>query len=149
MDTPPPRQLRAVPWCCTPPGQRRWLQGGGRLRITHHTQKNTFSPRNFVLSARRSARVRPAAFHRNAESRRKPAAHQRVHPSSASRPPATPLHCAAFYKRTQAVKRKGQLRRQQAGNCVPLALSRPLGASAAGRASRHALSTHREPHHRH
>ncbi|EKG08245.1 hypothetical protein TCSYLVIO_000610, partial [Trypanosoma cruzi] len=70
------------------------------------TQNNTSSPRNFALSARRFARVRPAAFHRNAESRRKPAAHQRVHPSSASRPPAPPLHCAAFYKRTQAGEKR-------------------------------------------
>ncbi|EKG04912.1 hypothetical protein TCSYLVIO_004021 [Trypanosoma cruzi] len=65
MDTPPPRQLRAVPWCCTPPGQRRWLQGGGRLRHTHYTQNNTFLSCNFVLSARRFARVRPTAFLRN------------------------------------------------------------------------------------
>ncbi|KAF8279530.1 hypothetical protein TcBrA4_0102070 [Trypanosoma cruzi] len=65
MDTPPPRQLRAVPWCCTPPGQKQWLQGGGRLRHTHYTQNNTSSPRNFALSARRFARVRPTAFLRN------------------------------------------------------------------------------------
>ncbi|RNC39017.1 hypothetical protein TcCL_NonESM11685 [Trypanosoma cruzi] len=45
--------------------------------------------------------------------------------------------------------KKGQLRRQQARNFVSLALLRPLGTPAAGRASRHTLSPRREPHHRH
>ncbi|RNC52096.1 ribonuclease HI [Trypanosoma cruzi] len=47
----------------------------GDVSVPPITQNNTFSPRNFVLSARRFAGVRPAVFHRNAESRRKSAAH--------------------------------------------------------------------------
>ncbi|EKG07089.1 hypothetical protein TCSYLVIO_001793 [Trypanosoma cruzi] len=122
--------------------------GVGDVNVPPITQNNTSSPRNFALSARRFARVRPAAFHRNAESRRKPAAHQRVHPSSASRPPAPPLHCAAFCKRTQAEEKRTAASSTSRGRGA-VALPRPLGASATGRASRHALFTHRETHHRH
>ncbi|RNC32129.1 hypothetical protein TcCL_Unassigned05295 [Trypanosoma cruzi] len=78
MDTPPPRQLRAVPWCCTPPGQRRWLQGGGRLRLTHHTKQHALATQ---LRAQRQT-------FRQSEAGGVPP--QRRKPPQARRPPASP-----------------------------------------------------------
>ncbi|ESS61430.1 hypothetical protein TCDM_10990 [Trypanosoma cruzi Dm28c] len=78
MDTPPPRQLRAVPWCCTPPGQRRWLQGGGRQRPTHHTKQHVLATQ---LRAQRQT-------FRQSEAGGVPP--QRRKPPQARRPPASP-----------------------------------------------------------
>ncbi|RNC44255.1 hypothetical protein TcCL_NonESM06032, partial [Trypanosoma cruzi] len=122
---------------------KKWLTGTGRLRTPHSKRKRyTCIWFNFWSD------MKTTSAPHNARSRRKPAAHQQFHPSSASRPPATPLHSAVCYKRTQAGGKRTAASPTSRGR-VPLALSRPLGASAAGRASRHALSTHREPHHRH
>ncbi|RNC36249.1 ribonuclease HI, partial [Trypanosoma cruzi] len=79
MDTPPPRQLRAFLWCCTPPGQKQWLQGGGLLRLTHHTQKK------HVLATQ--LRAQRQTF-RQSEAGGVPP--QRRKPPQARRPPASP-----------------------------------------------------------
>ncbi|EKG07088.1 hypothetical protein TCSYLVIO_001792 [Trypanosoma cruzi] len=78
MDTPPPRQLRAVPWCCTPPGQRRWLRGGGRQRPAHHTKQHVLATQ---LRAQRQT-------FRQSEAGSVPP--QRRKPPQARRPPASP-----------------------------------------------------------
>ncbi|RNC53387.1 ribonuclease HI [Trypanosoma cruzi] len=63
MDTPPPGQMQAVPWCWNPGGLEPVASGWGHL----HTQRanNTFLSYNITLSAKRFARVRPAALQRN------------------------------------------------------------------------------------
>ncbi|RNE99005.1 hypothetical protein TcG_12365, partial [Trypanosoma cruzi] len=78
MDTPPPRQLRAVPWRCTPSGQRRWLQGGGRQRPAHHTKQHVLATQ---LRAQRQT-------FRQSEAGGVPP--QRRKPPQARRPPASP-----------------------------------------------------------
>ncbi|RNF15254.1 hypothetical protein TcG_07268 [Trypanosoma cruzi] len=78
MDTSPPRQLRAVPWCCTPPGQRRWLRGGGRQHPAHHTKQHVLATQ---LRAQRQT-------FRQSEAGSVPP--QRRKPPQARRPPASP-----------------------------------------------------------
>ncbi|RNF14690.1 hypothetical protein TcG_07486 [Trypanosoma cruzi] len=51
MNTPPPPQVRAVPWCWNPGGLELVASGRGRFLLTQHA-KNTSSSSNFMLRAK-------------------------------------------------------------------------------------------------
>ncbi|RNC56233.1 ribonuclease HI [Trypanosoma cruzi] len=120
----------------------------GDIFVPPITQKNTFSSYHFMLRAISFAGVRPAVFHKQPARRlaRRPLASPPIvcFPSAL----AAPTLCSLLKENTSRRKKRTAASSTSRGH-VPLELSRPLGASAARRASRHTLSTHREPHHRH